>query len=456
MDEDPAVRLMYAAKYASIANTWKYYIGQTQGLKKLDVRTKKANIENKFSEWVKGDSRRQDNYGNALNLIKEYHNEWDGQVVLATYAGLCLSGGAEFMGYANGLYKNLGAYTAEKDAKKKEELKGEILSERAEFLKEYNAKVDQRVFVNLIELFRSRVASEQQPTWMKDILEKKYKGNVQKLAEEIFAKSLALNQSALELFLSEPNDKTLAKDLGFQIASASATFVDEIRAKNPTGKFNKGYREFVAGYREMENRPMAPDANSTMRVTYGQIKNYKAADALIYDYYTTSNGILEKWDDSNPEFTVPADLIQLIKNKDFGQYGNKKGELVTCFIGDLDITGGNSGSPVMDGNGNLIGIAFDGNWEAMSGDIAYEKDLQRTICVDIRYVLFIVDKLMGGKNIVDELTYYVPAAPQGKPVVPNPVEVAPQVDPTTRPMEKVTPKETPKKEIPKKVAPKKP
>jgi hypothetical protein len=261
------------------------------------------------------------------------------------------------------------------------------------------------------------VADEQQPTWLKYILYKKYKGNIQKMADDIFSKSIAVNESAFNSFLSEPTEKSLSKDLGILIATSSASFTDEIRSKNPTGKFNKGYREFVAGYREMEKRPLAPDANSTMRVTYGQIKNYKAADALIYDYYTTSKGILEKWDDSNPEFTVPADLIKLLQSKDYGKYANKKGELVTCFIGDLDITGGNSGSPVMDAHGNLIGIAFDGNWEAMSGDIAYEKDLQRTICVDIRYVLFIVDKLMGGKNIVDELTYYTTTSTA--PAVPN-------------------------------------
>lgn len=423
MDKDAEVRLMYAAKYASIANTWKYYIGQTQGLKKLDVRSKKAAIENKFTEWVKGDAKRQDQYGNALGLIKDYHNEWDSQVVLATYSALCLSGGAEFMGYANALNKELKALLDEKDPGKRAEMKEALKNERAEFWKEYNANVDKGVFINLIQLFRERVAAEQQPSWMKDILDKKFKGNVQKMADEIFLKSLAISESAFNAFLAEPEQKTLTKDLGLQIAAASATFTDEIRAKNPTSKFNKGYREFVAGYREMEKRPLAPDANSTMRVTYGQIKNYKAADALIYDYYTTSNGILEKWDDTNPEFTVPSELIKLLQSKDYGPYANKKGELVTCFIGDLDITGGNSGSPVMDANGNLIGIAFDGNWEAMSGDIAYEKDLQRTICVDIRYVLFIVDKLMGGKNIVDELTYYRPAPVVSAPTPANIQEV---------------------------------
>ncbi|MBM3428264.1 MAG: S46 family peptidase, partial [Bacteroidetes bacterium] len=392
MDEDPAIRLMYAAKYASTANTWKYYIGQTQGLKKLDVKSKKANIETNFTQWIiegeeMGDPSRKAKYGNALNTIQEYHNEWDSQVVKATYAGLCLSGGAEFMGHAVGLKTQLTAYLAETDAAKKDELKRQILADDIAFHAEYNADVDQAVFVALIQLFMKNVDVAQHPAWTKDILGKKFKGDINKMAAQIFGSSMAMNTVALEKFFAKPSQKVLDKDLGLTIAALSAEYVDGIRALNPIGKFNKGYREFVAGYRKMESRQLAPDANSTMRVTYGQIKNYKAADALIYDYYTTTNGILEKWDNSNPEFVVPDKLVELIKTKDFGRYANEKGELVTCFIGDLDITGGNSGSPVMDANGNWIGLAFDGNWEAMSGDIAYEKDLQRTICVDIRYVL---------------------------------------------------------------------
>jgi hypothetical protein len=438
MDEDPTIRLMYAAKYASIANTWKYYIGQTQGLKKLDVKSKKAAIETRFTQWIAegdklGDPSRKAKYGNALNTIQEYHNEWDSQVVKATYAGLCLTGGAEFMGHAVGLKAQLAAYLAETDAAKKEELKKQILDEDKAFHAEYNAKVDEAVFVELSKLFMLNVGADQHPAWMKDILGKKFKNDINKMAAQIFATSMAMNTAVLEKFFAKPSQKVLDKDLGLNIASMSAEYVDGIRALNPMAKFNKGYREFVAGYRKMETRQLAPDANSTMRVTYGKIKNYKAADALIYDYYTTTNGIMEKWDNSNPEFVVPDKLVELIKNKDFGPYANEKGEMVTCFIGDLDITGGNSGSPVMDANGNWIGLAFDGNWEAMSGDIAYEKDLQRTICVDIRYVLFVVDKLMGGKNIVDELTYYhTPAVEEKKLEMPVNVEPTPAPAPAPK------------------------
>jgi hypothetical protein len=207
-------------------------------------------------------------------------------------------------------------------------------------------------------------------------------------------------------FLAKPNQKVFSKDMAVATAKSAAEFGDALGKLIPREKMSKGQRQFVAGLREMNpEKQYAPDANSTMRITYGQVKDYTPADAVHYDFYTTAAGIMEKRDNSNPEFVVPEALAQKIQNKDFGRYANEKGELPSCFIADLDITGGNSGSPVLDANGNVIGIAFDGNWEAMSGDIAYEPELQRTIAVDIRYVLFIVEELMGGKNIVDEMLF---------------------------------------------------
>ena len=166
----------------------------------------------------------------------------------------------------------------------------------------------------------------------------------------------------------------------------------------------KGERLFVAGLREMQpDKKFYPDANSTMRFTYGKVLDYIGADAVHYDYVTHLSGVMEKEDPTNDEFIVPAKLKDLFNRKDFGPYGFK-GDLITCFLTTNDITGGNSGSPVINGDGELIGLAFDGNWEAMSGNIAFEKELQRTICVDIRYVLFIIDKYAGATNLIDELT----------------------------------------------------
>jgi hypothetical protein len=229
---------------------------------------------------------------------------------------------------------------------------------------------------------------------------------VSAFADKLFESSVFTDKERLKAFMKKPSAKAVDKDLAFIAASSANEHAMKFRAMNPQQKFNKGMRQFVAGLREMNpTKTYAPDANSTMRITYGVVDDYKAADAVRYDYYTTAAGIMEKRDNTNPEFVVPDKLAELITNKDFGRYANRKGELPTCFIHNLDITGGNSGSPVIDGDGNIVGIAFDGNWEAMSGDIAFEPELQRTISVDIRYVLFIVDRLMGGKNIVDELKY---------------------------------------------------
>lgn len=419
MDKDEAVDLMYAAKYASTANGWKYYIGQNRGLKRLDVKSDKAAIEGEFTKWVNSTDERKQMYGNSLNLIKEYHTEWDPSVKAATYSNLAGVGGAEFMFFAYEVGSGLEQALNEKDETKRtaaiEALKGTV----EEHFKEYNAEVDQLVFVNLTNLYRKNIMAAERPTWH-TTLDEKYKGKTEAYAAKLFATSAFTSKERILAMLAKPSLKTLQKDLGYTTAKSAYEHAMAFRAKNPQAKFNKGYREFVAGLRAMNTtKQYAPDANSTMRLTYGTVGDYKPADAVHYDYYTTAAGIMEKRDNSNPEFVVPDKLAKLIEKKDFGRYANKQGELVTCFIGNLDITGGNSGSPVIDGDGNLIGIAFDGNWEAMSGDIAFEPELQRTISVDIRYVLFTIEKLMDGKNIIDELKF---AKKKPKPVVVPAIE----------------------------------
>ena len=169
-------------------------------------------------------------------------------------------------------------------------------------------------------------------------------------------------------------------------------------------KREKGYRLFVDGLRKMNpDKNYYPNANSTLRLSYGQVGDYEPADAVHYDYFTTMEGLIEKMDMTNPEFVVPEKLLELYKSEDYGQYLDKDGSMHVCFISNNDITGGNSGSPVVNGRGELIGLAFDGNWEAMSGDIAFEPNLQRTISVDIRYVLFMVEKYGNAKHLIDEM-----------------------------------------------------
>jgi len=429
MDKDARVRLMYAAKYASTANGWKYYIGQTRGLKRLDVKSDKAKIEVNFTKWLNGNGATKSKYGETLKSIQDYYNEWDPYVKASTYSSLCGIGGAEFMAFSADMGEAIKQILAETDETKRKEGLASLQSDIDAHFKEYDAETDKVVFVNLTALYRGRITADR-PTWHA-MLDEKYKGSAMAYANKLFETSVFVNKDRLMKFLEKPSAKVIDKDLAYIAASSASVHAMNFRSLNPQQKFNKGMRQFVAGLREMSpDKAFAPDANSTMRVTYGIVDDYKAADAVHYDYYTTAAGIMEKRDNSNPEFVVPDKLAELITKKDFGRYANEKGELPACFIHNLDITGGNSGSPVIDGDGNIVGIAFDGNWEAMSGDIAFEPELQRTISVDIRYVLFVVEKLMGGKNIVDELKY-VKKKPkvEAAPIVPAAPVVAPVVEP---------------------------
>lgn len=227
------------------------------------------------------------------------------------------------------------------------------------------------------------------------------------ISDKVFAKSVLATEESVMEFLDNPKAKTLAKDPAVMLMSKMIEHYSKnhrvaIGAANKS--LAKARRLYVGGLRVMNpDKSYAPDANSTMRVTYGQVLDYFPRDAVYYNFYTTLDGVMEKEDPTNPEFEVDPKLKELWKKKDYGRYG-KDGKLVVCFISNNDITGGNSGSPVINGNGELIGTAFDGNWEAMSGDIAFEPDLQRTISVDIRYTLFIVDKFAGAGHLIEEMT----------------------------------------------------
>ena len=436
MDADDQVRLEYAAKYAQVANYWKYYIGQTKGLKRLKVFEKKQKIERDFQQWADADASRKDKYGDVLSTMSDYYKSKDSFVKADVYAVEAGLTGADVVLKALRLgYGLKGAYDAENKEFKKEALEG--LKARAESTySEYNMMLDKDMFVKVMEMYMSNVPADQLPGVFSTI-KGKYKGSVKKYAEKLYSKSIFRNKEAFMAFLAKPKMKTMEKDLAWIFADSVYNVYEAGTGGDSVDEtqYDISYRLFVDGLRKMNSSTnYSPDANSTMRITYGSVQSYFPADAKHYDYITTHKGILEKEDPTNPEFIVPEKLMELIRNENFGPYTDSNGDLIVCFLSDNDITGGNSGSPVINGDGHLIGLAFDGNWEAMSGDIAFETELQRTISVDIRYVLFIIDKFAGATNLIEEMDLVTE-----KKKMPEPVkEVAPELE------EEMIPEETPR------------
>jgi hypothetical protein len=310
--------------------------------------------------------------------------------------------------------------------KKSFENQAKILKTTAkELFIDYNASMDRKVFAALMEMYYREVPPQFHPELVdskkdkngkvikeeKTLLFKvpinKHKGDFNAWAQDVYSSSIFTDLARMEAFLNKPNYKVLIKDPLMQLTMGFVgvirTVYGEIGAVSED--LDKGNRLFIAGLREIKpNFKFYPDANSTMRMSYGKVMDYYPADAVYYNYLTTAEGILEKQDSTVDEFTIPSRLSELLQNRDYGRWADDKGRLVVCFISDNDITGGNSGSPVINAKGELVGCAFDGNWEAMSGDIAFEPELQRTINVDIRYVLFIIDKLAGANHLIREMT----------------------------------------------------
>jgi len=418
MDANEAVRIQYASKYARTSNYWKYFIGQTKGLKRLKVYDKKKEQEKQFNEWVDASDSRTAKYGEALSLLEEGVIDKKEYNLTSIYLNEAISRGSEILMYSR-RFDKLKEMLNQKD-KDDEAIQKRIQALRVsaeDYFKNYYEPVDRILLGAMLEMYYENVPLNQQPQMLTDI-NKKYKGDFEAYANKLFDKSVFASADRVNAFLDHPKAKTIEKDPVTVLVNSFFEKLPELRAALQTAgaKSDKGERLYIAGLREMEpDKKFYPDANFTMRLSYGQVLDYFPADAVHYDYTTTLAGVMEKEDPSNWEFVVPDKLKELYESKDYGRYG-EDGEMVVCFLTNNDITGGNSGSPVLNAYGELIGLAFDGNWEAMSGDIAFEPDLQRTICVDARYVLFIIDKYAGAQNIIDELTI-VKGHPQLKETV---------------------------------------
>jgi hypothetical protein len=400
------VNIQYASKYSGSSNYWKYSIGQNAGLERLNVKTKKQQIENQFNTWVTSDPDRKAKYGEALNMIRTSIEERAEFQNAQQFISECFNQGCEILSL-NIAASILVDALKSGDSKQVANITSNLKTRISSFYKDYNPPTDQKTMKAMLKLYRNDVPVKFHPDFYTNIVDKKFKGNIDKFVDDLFAKSVFSSEAKLNSFLDKPLLKTLQNDPVYltaisinKVSSEVSKSLSQFDANLATGR-----RLWVAALKEMmPDRTLYPDANSTMRLTYGTIEDYDPKDAVTYKYYTTLQGVVDKYKPGDYEFDLPQRLIDLNSKKEFGRYGSPKGYMPVCFLTTNDITGGNSGSPVMNGSGELIGLAFDGNWEAMSGDIAYETELQRTIAVDIRYVLWIMDIYAGAGHLVDEMT----------------------------------------------------
>ncbi len=405
MSSSQKARIQYASKYARSSNYYKYSIGQNRGLENLSVIDNKREQEEAFIGWTNANEVRREKYGKALDHIAVAYA--DTEVNRAQeYMAEALIRGPEIFMFA---YRALPLYRLLKDGDSNpgflEMVRTRIAGGMEAHFKDYHAETDKKVAAALMKLYADNIDPAFHPAFFATVL-KKHRGNFEKYTERMFKRSVFTSEKDLNDFLKNPKLRTLEKDMVFM---AARDIFEKFRELNDQAAENNdlldlGNRLYVAGLMEMyPERNFYPDANSTMRVTYGQVLDYEPRDGVVYKYYTTIDGYLEKEIPDDDEFHVPDRMKELILARDFGRYADETGELYTCFISNNDITGGNSGSPVINASGELIGIAFDGNWEAMSGDIAFEPDLQRCINVDIRFVLWVIDKYAGASHLIDEM-----------------------------------------------------
>lgn len=402
MRADDATRIKYASKYAGSSNYWKNSIGMNKGLARLGVIERKQDIEKNFNTWVSADPARKELYGEVLPLLEKGYTGSDSLREAATYLSETMISGCELVRIAR-------AVESLDDKQSNAQVLEDAQTVLTPIFKDYEPSLDKKTMVRMMELCAKRVPAQYQPEIFPSIM-KKYKGDFAKYVDHVFAKTKLTSLASIEKELSSKGGiKKLQKDPAVELSNSvmMAYYALQQDLSGYAYDIEKGERLFLAGLMQMyPDRIFYSDANFTMRLSYGSIKGYIPFDAAEYAYFTTSKGILEKQNPEDDEFFVQPEILELIRKENFGQYANKNGDLNIAFISNNDITGGNSGSPVFDGNGRLIGLAFDGNWEAMSGDIAFEPALQRTISVDIRYVLFMIDRWGNCPRLVNELKLY--------------------------------------------------
>lgn len=398
MTKNDTIRIKYANKYAGSSNYWKNSMGMNVALENLGVVAEKEALEERLENWINSSPANKAKYGTTLTTLKDAYTKSNEQSRYITYFLETFNNGIELIRFANTILRF--------DMDGTEEDKQAFINDRiVESYKNYELKLDKKVLPAVMRLYAERVPEQYHPDIYKKIKEE-FNGDYERYADWLFENSKFTNLTDLLELLKTADTQRLTQDPAMELALSTTDMGYEL-----TGEMTSVYesimraeREFMAALIEMDSKKaFYPDANFTQRMSYGSVKGYAPRDAVWYDYYTTEKGVFEKYKENDPEFHLQSYVLDALNSKDFGRYAAKDGKMHVNFLSDNDITGGNSGSPVLNGKAELIGLAFDGNWESLSGDILFEPEMQRTISVDIRYVLYTIDKIMNAQYVIDEL-----------------------------------------------------
>ncbi len=405
MKANEAVRIQYAEKYASSANYYKYYIGQAEQLKKLNIYDKKLAIEKAFKTWYESSPKLKEKYSGVLGNIEKSMEKVGEYTIPYIYYREAVIRSMEIFSFANTyeeLYKQLKLAVDDEAINR---LTQSLSYNAKAYFKNYNMPTDKKITNALLLMFSTDVPKEFHPDVFANI-QKKFKNDISAFVNDLFDQSIFASKDKMLDFLIKPDYKKLDKDAGW---IAMESFYNKYKDvsdlyNNAKLELTKGTRLFVEGIMEMnKDKKYYPNANSTMRLTYGKVTDYNPNPTSNFGYYTTLDELIAKEDPKNSDFEVPNKLKLLYQNKDYGKYATD-GKMYVDFITNCDVTGGDSGAPVIDGDGNLIGLVFDINWESTSSPIFFDDNYQRTIAVDIKYILFVIDKYAGASNIIKELT----------------------------------------------------
>lgn len=408
MENDPKVRIQYASKYARVSNYWKKWIGENRGLRRLHALDKKRALEDNLKQWIAADEMRKKKYGGILKEYKILYEQIAPYALAADYffeANYTL----DIMQLASRFtpLANSGTMPTEKETEKIIE---NLHQTADDFFKDYHKPTDKKIFAAMLQLYAQYLDSTFQPEIISRV-RKVYNGDFEQFTEDIYSTSFLTNKEKvhefLEAFTSDSIQRITNDPFYLIYQSGLTSYLYTIRPEynELNSKIDSLNRIYIRALKEYQtDKRFYPDANSTMRIAYGMVDGYEPSDGVVYEYYTTLQGVIEK---DNPEiydYRVPEKLKKIYEAKDFGQYADEEGKVRVCFIATNHTTGGNSGSPVLDANGNLVGLNFDRNWEGTMSDIMYHPDLCRNITLDMRYALFIIDKYAGAKHLIDEMT----------------------------------------------------